>query len=297
MGDSKPEAQDQNKQKISEGTQILIKYIPEYSMEPIIKLQSVQTKDSPTIFVLPGIEGVLKLLAPLTTKLKANLWGLEYSYKNPEDTIQDMVKRLLPLIEQKLTGKTFNFLAYSFGSTIALELASLLEQKGYTGIILAVDGSPYYTKQVTNHFVPEGSEAENETMVLSTIFATLLPLEELQKHKNDLVKCPSFDERFKLIISLIPKDVVDVQKLDKQAAFAVYKRFKAIRNYNIDQKKIKSFVKLYKADVTLVSGLDEDYRMSEMCGGKVEVMSVKGDHHTMLEQKEIADDINAIFKM
>ncbi|EFA05201.1 fatty acid synthase [Tribolium castaneum] len=296
MGKNSPN-QDQNKQKLSQGTKTLIKFIPENCDETLVTIPSLGTTTSKSlIFVFPGIEGVLKLLDPLTTNLKSRLLGVQYSYKNPESTIRETAIKILPLIERQLTAKNFNFVGYSFGALVALELAQLLEEKGFVGKIVALDGSPHYTKQSIQHYAPGESEAETETMLLYNILGTVLPLDLLEKSKTDLIKCSNFDERINRAVSLIPEDLAEKHKLEKQAAVTLHQRFKAVRCYTFGGEKIKSFVKLYKAEVPLVGGMDDDYKLAQLCDNKVEVMTVGGDHTTMLEQGELANDLNKIFE-
>ncbi|XP_044260170.1 fatty acid synthase-like [Tribolium madens] len=285
--------QEQNK-KLSQGTKTLINYIPEACDETIVEIPSLGSKT--LIFVFPGIEGVLKLLDPVTSNLKSRLLGIQYSYKNPESTIRETALKILPFIEHQLPEKKFNFLGYSFGALVALEIAQMLETKGFIGKIVLIDGSPHYTKESILHFAPGETEAEIETMLLYNILGTVLPIEILEKSKTDLIKCSNFDERINKARALIPEELTDKQKLEKQAAVTLQQRFKSIRCYTFSGKKIKSFVKLYKPEIPLVSGVDDDYKLAQLCDNQIEIMTVGGDHMTMLQQSELINDLNKIFE-
>ena len=87
--------------KVEEGTNLLIKYIPnsETSQLPAFKLNSQIDShlEAPTVFVLPGVEGVFKPLEYLTNSLKAHVTGIQYSYKIPEDSIEETARNALPV--------------------------------------------------------------------------------------------------------------------------------------------------------------------------------------------------------
>lgn len=78
--------------------------------------------------------------------------------------------------------------AYSFGVIVALELVSLLEEKGYIGKIVAIDGSPYYSKAALMQYASGKTDSELETLFLHIVFPMLLPPHILAKNqvKNHL---------------------------------------------------------------------------------------------------------------
>lgn len=83
------------------GTNTLIQCIPTGTTHTvsIIKLcsQVLEDQEAPPVFILPGIEGVFKPLDPLVKQLKAHVFGVQYNYNNPEDTIQGIALNILPV--------------------------------------------------------------------------------------------------------------------------------------------------------------------------------------------------------
>jgi fatty acid synthase len=111
--------------------------------------------------------------------------------------------------------------------------------------------------------------------------------------QEKFLKCSDLDERCDLALTLIPSEVVDRQKLDKQAMVALYKRFKAALNYEFCHDKIRSKAYLFKAKYPIVKE-DEDYHLSMVFEHSVQVATVDGDHVTMLNQSELIKDINKL---
>lgn len=92
---------DQNKAptKTQHAQDMLLHMIGQITDGKIIKMES-QLEDNaqgPTVFVLPGIEGSLNLLKSLISQLKAHIYGLQYEYYDPQDTVAQMAASLLPV--------------------------------------------------------------------------------------------------------------------------------------------------------------------------------------------------------
>jgi hypothetical protein len=97
------------------------------------------------------------------------------------------------------------------------------------------------------------------------------------------LKCSDLNERCDLALTLIPSEVVNQQKLDKQALVAHHKRFKAALNYEFCHDKIQSKAYLFKAKYPVVEE-NEDYHLSMVFEHSVQVATVDGDHVTILKQ-------------
>ncbi|EFA05204.2 fatty acid synthase [Tribolium castaneum] len=284
-------------EKMEQGTKALIQLVPDSSSDdkPFIKLKSLanQNEDAPTIFVLPGIEGVVQLIETLSQKLKAHVYGLQYSFKNPENTVQEIAKNILPHVKTLLQDrKNFTLIAYSFGVLVAFELAVLLESEDCFGTIFAIDGAPKYLKASILQHLSGSTEGEFETFIIYSVLAHFLPIEFLDKNRDKLLNCTNFAERIETAASLVPPELLNKEKMDKQALITFHRRYKAVREYQT-QAKIKSVIRLYKPEVPVVGNMQEDYNLSEVCE-KVEVINLKGNHFTIVEQDGLADDITKV---
>lgn len=94
------------------GAKNIVQYLPNstFAKEKITRLESkIQPEsEAKTIFVLAGVEGVFKHIEVFTRKLKAHAFGVQYSYKNPENSIRKMAETILEVCT--ITNIFFNFL-------------------------------------------------------------------------------------------------------------------------------------------------------------------------------------------
>ncbi|KAJ3652430.1 hypothetical protein Zmor_018395 [Zophobas morio] len=285
-------------QKVGEGTNLLIKYIPnsETSQLPVFKLNSQIDShlEAPTVFVLPGVEGVFKPLEYLTNSLKAHVTGIQYSYKNPEDSIEETARNALPYIENCLSRNIrFCMIGYSFGTLVGLEMISLLEEKGYHGIMILIDGSPAYITSSLKKQFPHQTDAEFQTAILSKISSFVIPLDVFSQYEETLLKCKNLEDRMDLCLSLVPPETSNKQKIEKQAGVALYNRCKAILNYRFKNKKIKSAVHLLKAKSSMVEE-GVDYQLSEVSDNLAQVTIIDGDHVTILNSPDLVKAVGDI---
>jgi fatty acid synthase len=108
------------------------------------------------------------------------------------------------------------------------------------------------------------------------------------------LKCSDFDEMCDLALTLIPFEVAIREKLEKQAMVVLYKRLKAAINYKYSHNKIQSRAYLFKAKYAIAPSEEEDYQLTKVCEHSVQVVTVDGDHVTILSQPELVQGINKI---
>ncbi|XP_063924717.1 fatty acid synthase-like [Zophobas morio] len=284
--------------KTHENTNFLIEYIRniENSQLAAVRLNSRVglSGGAPIVFVLPGVEGLLKPLEYLTNSLNAHVIGVQYNYKNPEESIEEIAKNALPHIEIYLSrNNPFFLIGYSFGTLVGLEIISLLEEKGYIGTIILIDGSPKYINSfVKKLFTQEKEKTDFHTAFLSKI-SFMIPLDVFSQHEETLLNSKRLEQGINLLTSLIPSKMSN--KLEKQAAITVYKRCNAMFNYTFKNKKIISSVHLVKARLAVVGDRD-DYQLSDISENLAQVITIDGDHVTILNNQDLVQAVNGIIK-
>lgn len=86
---------------MEQGTTTIIQHIPSKTSDerPIVRLESrvKENVKAPIIFVLPGIEGALQILETFTRNLNCHVFGVQYAYNNPEETVQKTAENILPV--------------------------------------------------------------------------------------------------------------------------------------------------------------------------------------------------------
>ncbi|KYB28442.1 hypothetical protein TcasGA2_TC031057 [Tribolium castaneum] len=141
------------------------------------------------------------------------------------------------------------------------------------------------------------SETELETLIIYTVLAHFLPTELLDKNRDKLLNCSNFNERIETASTLVPPELLKEEKLDTQTFVTFYKRYKAVREYQSQKRKIKSMIRFYKPEYPFVENMEEDYNLSELAEEKVQIMNLKGNHFTIIEQNELAEDISKVLKL
>ncbi|XP_063924750.1 fatty acid synthase-like [Zophobas morio] len=199
-------------------------------------------------------------------------------------------------IECRLTKNVpFFVIGYSFGTIVALELVSLLEDRGIFGTVILIDGSPtYLSSSVKENMGREDTELQ--MAIVYKVFSIVIPFDVLSEHQGALLKAKDLEQRIDVALALIPSEVPNKQKLDKQdkqIPVALYKRLKAIMNYTFGEKKIKSLVHLLKAKYSLVDD-DDDYQLSKVSENLPQVVTINGDHVTILNNPDLINCINNI---
>lgn len=90
---------------------LLLRVIGEESMSslPVVRLDSQveETTKAPSVFLLPGIEGMATVFQTLANNLESHAICFQYRYDNPEDTIQEMAVALRKVNEQEGNLKGF----------------------------------------------------------------------------------------------------------------------------------------------------------------------------------------------
>ncbi|XP_063924636.1 fatty acid synthase-like [Zophobas morio] len=286
--------------KIQQGINLLIHFISdiESSDLPVVQLTSqVQSsEEAPTVFVLPGVEGAFKPLEVSTSSLKAHVVGIRYNNKHPENSVEQIAKNIISHIECRLAKNiSFFVIGYSFGTTVALELVSLLENRGIFGTVILIDGSPTYLSSGLRKNIG-GEETELQMAILYKVFSIVIPYDVLSEHQGALLKAKDLEQRIDVALDLIPQETTNKQKLDKQdkqIPVALYKRLKAIMNYTFGETKIKSLVPLFKAKYSMVDD-DDDYQLSKVSENLAQVVTINGDHVTILNNPDLVKSINNI---
>jgi fatty acid synthase len=92
--------EEKNLNKTQQGTNLLIQFIPDKQADrrPIVKLSCEgQDNEGQTVLVFPGIEGVFTHLDTLVKSLQARVLGVQYSYQEPEISVEEIAKTSLPV--------------------------------------------------------------------------------------------------------------------------------------------------------------------------------------------------------
>nr|XP_029497666.1 fatty acid synthase-like [Oncorhynchus nerka] len=253
----------------------------------VSRLNEVQSVERPLFLVHP-IEGSIAAFRTLTAKLSVPCYGLQCTKAAPLDSIQSLAAYYVECICQVQSEGPYRIAGYSFGACVAFEMCSQLQAQGRTvEYLFLFDGSHSYVAAYTQSYkskLTPGNESEAETEAMcafiqqftgieySKLLETLLPLSDLKARVN-------------MAVDLITSSHKNVSKDSLRfAAATFYYKLKAADGY-VPATKYHGNVTLLRAKASSDYGdnLGADYKLNEVCDGKVSVHVIEGDHRSFLE--------------
>ncbi|XP_065591318.1 fatty acid synthase [Cyrtonyx montezumae] len=267
----------------------------------ITRLNDVQSTERPLFLVHP-IEGSIAVFYTLASKLHMPCYGLQCTKAAPLDSIQSLASYYIDCMKQIQPEGPYRIAGYSFGACVAFEMCSQLQAQQNASHALnslfLFDGSHSFVAAYTQSYrakLTQGNEAALETEALcafvqqftgieyNKLLEILLPLEDLEARVNAAAD----------LITQIHKNIN--REALSFAAASFYHKLKAADKY-IPESKYHGNVTLMRAKThnEYEEGLGGDYRLSEVCDGKVSVHVIEGDHRTLLEGDGVESIIGII---
>ncbi|XP_030061052.1 fatty acid synthase [Microcaecilia unicolor] len=256
----------------------------------IIPLNEVQSDKRPLFLVHP-IEGSVLAFRTLASRLSIPCYGLQCTRAAPLDSIQSLAAYYIECIKQVQPEGPYWIAGYSFGACVAFEMCFQLQaQKNASqspDSLFLFDGSHSYVAAYTQSYrakLTPGSDAEAETEALCA-FVQQFTSTEYNKLLEILLPLEDLNARVNTTVDLIMDSHQHISREDLHfAAAAFYYKLKAADQY-IPEAKYHGNVTLLRAKTHNEHGeeLGRDYRLSEVCDGKVFVHVIEGDHRTFLE--------------
>ncbi|KAF4797413.1 Fatty acid synthase [Turdus rufiventris] len=267
----------------------------------ITRLNDVQSMERPLFLVHP-IEGSIAVFYTLASKLHMPCYGLQCTKAAPLDSIQSLAAYYIDCIKQIQPEGPYRIAGYSFGACVAFEMCSQLQAQqnashAFNSLFL-FDGSHSFVAAYTQSYrakLTQGNEAALETEALCA-FVQQFTGTEYNKLLEVLLPLKNLEARVNAAVDLITEIHTNINREALSfAATSFYHKLKAADKYIPDSK--------YHGNVTLMrakshneyeEGLGRDYKLSEVCDGKVSVHVIEGDHRTLLEGDGVESIIGII---
>ncbi|KAF3691435.1 Fatty acid synthase [Channa argus] len=253
----------------------------------VTPLNKVQSQERPLFLVHP-IEGSVGAFKTLTSKLSVPCYGLQCTKAAPLDSIQSLAAYYVNCISQVQPEGPYRIAGYSFGACVAFEMCSQLQaQNRPVENLFLFDGSHSYVAAYTQSYrakLTPGKESEAETEALCA-FIQQFTGTEYNKLLETLLPLSDLDARVSVAVDLITSSHKNIsQDLLHFAASTFYYKLKAADKY-VPATKYHGSVTLLRAKTSseYEQNLGADYKLSEVCDGKVSVHIIEGDHRTFLE--------------
>uniref|UniRef100_T1E5R8 Fatty acid synthase n=1 Tax=Crotalus horridus TaxID=35024 RepID=T1E5R8_CROHD len=267
----------------------------------MVPLNEVKNTESP-LFLIHPIEGSISVFNTLASKLHIPSYGLQCTEAAPLDSIQSLASYYISCIKEVQPKGPYRISGYSFGACVAFEMCCQLQaQQSPTYLpnsLFLFDGSHSYVAAHTRSYrakLTPGNEAETETAAMCAFVQQFSGM-EYNKLLEILLPLPNLEARANAAADLIIQNHKDVShKALTFAAVSFYNKLKAADKY-VPESKYHGNVTLLKAKThnEYGEGLGGDYRLSEVCDGKVFVHVVEGDHRTVLEGEGVESIIGII---
>ncbi|NWX54169.1 FAS synthase, partial [Promerops cafer] len=267
----------------------------------ITRLNDVQSMERPLFLVHP-IEGSTAVFYTLASRLHMPCYGLQCTKAAPLDSIQSLAAYYIDCMKQIQPEGPYRIAGYSFGACVAFEMCSQLQAQQNASHALnslfLFDGSHSFVAAYTQSYrakLTQGNEAALETEALCA-FVQQFTGTEYNKLLEVLLPLKDLEARVNAAVDLITEIHTNINREALSfAATAFYHKLKAADKYIPDSK--------YHGNVTLMrakshneyeEGLGRDYKLSEVCDGKVSVHVIEGDHRTLLEGNGVESIIGII---
>nr|XP_023678449.1 fatty acid synthase isoform X2 [Paramormyrops kingsleyae] len=263
----------------------------------VTRLNEVESAERPLFLVHP-IEGSITAFRTLTAKLSVPCYGLQCTKAAPLDSIQSLASYYVECVRQVQPDGPYRVAGYSFGACVAFEMCSQLQAAGRSvEQLFLFDGSHSYVAAYTQSYrakLTPGKESEAETEALCAFIQQFTGM-EYNKLLETLLPLSDLEARVNVAVDLITSSHKHVSRASLHfAASAFYYKLKAADRY-VPAAKYHGSVALLRAKTSTEygDGLGADYRLHEVCDGKLSVHVIEGDHRTFLEGEGV-DSITGI---
>lgn len=272
------------------------------SRETILRLNSKNNNEkfNASVLLIPGIEGVSSIAwKNIAAALNLPSFILQLMGHTHITTIPEMAATLFDDIKSTVFKKQefFYLVGYSFGAYITLELARLFEKIGMKGHILLLDGAPTFLKHLavsTLGTTQEITDSAIQMMMLSVICHRVFPNDYPDEIILTLAELKTWPERINRII-----DIARTAKMEYSEQYmrdmvqALFVRLKSLFAYEMDKNfKVQSSITLVRPTEVAFVDIDEDYELSKITTGTVNLKFVEGNHQTMLDNEKLPDVIS-----
>ncbi|NXF89098.1 FAS synthase, partial [Eubucco bourcierii] len=256
----------------------------------VTRLNDVQSSERPLFLVHP-IEGSVAVFYTLASKLRVPCYGFQCTKAAPLDSIQSLATYYIGYMKQIQPEGPYRIAGYSFGACVAFEMCSQLQaqQKGSHALnsLFLFDGSHSFVAAYTHSYrakLSEGSETALEAEALCAFVQQFTGI-DYNKLLEVLLPLKDLEARANAAADLIARVHTNINREALSfAAVSFYYKLKAADKY-IPEFKYHGNITLMRAKSNneYEEGLGGDYRLSEVCDGKISVHIIEGDHHTLLE--------------
>ncbi|XP_030080615.1 fatty acid synthase [Drosophila hydei] len=262
-----------------------------------LKTHAPPSKQSiPPNIIIPGLEGTAgqawyNIGASLNSR--ANVLQLHQFAK--AETVSAVGNLALEHVKALLKpADPFYLIGYSYGSYVALQLAALLENLGFRGHVLLIDGAPHFLTRLTKlHLGADYTDNDLYDLLFSKIVSQIFPDETNESAALMFNKLDTLKEKMELLMEFADKQKLYSKEYCRVIVEAMFHRVKMAAQFDVDSiKDLKSPITLVRPAEVSLQDIEEDYCLSQLTSGKVTLKVIEGNHTTMLDNPVLPQIIN-----
>ncbi|KAH8038195.1 hypothetical protein HPB51_024726 [Rhipicephalus microplus] len=239
--------------------------VPDHTL---VELNDLEDKDTRVFFLHP-IEGHVDALRDLASELPLSAVGIQWTSDIPTRSIEDMAAAYLQKILTLQPEGPFHLSGYSFGATIAFEMALQLQALGaLVGSLTLLDGTPIcMAALVERHYQWGKSKGMQETQLLCS-FLMRYHDHDIMELRDRLDQYPDWDAKVNVAIDILLQGKPDVRSSRQDVVTAVRAFYAFLQAASLYKPRRKFYgdvglVKPSRSHVTLCQ-LPNDYGLSEV---------------------------------
>ncbi|CAN8002218.1 unnamed protein product [Ixodes hexagonus] len=243
------------------------------------------------VFLMHPIEGHVGALSELAQQLPMRAVGVQRARDIPVRSIEELAAIYLQKLVEVQPSGPYQIVGYSFGATVAFEIAVQLQAMGGTvGNLVLLDGSPHYIGVHTMHHRSRFTDTnEEEASLFCAFLMQYLSIDFLEASTRlgwRIYRYPTWDAKQEAATDILLAGIPDVHPSREDVALATSMFYDFLKAGTVYAPKAK-----FRGDVTLIKAsrprkmamqLPPDYGLSECCEGKVHIHVVEGLHENFI---------------
>ncbi|XP_047994409.1 fatty acid synthase-like [Leguminivora glycinivorella] len=247
------------------------------------------------VFMVHPIEGSINILRRLAANVRGTVYGLQCATSAPLDDIATLASFYLKHVRATQPQPPYLLLGYSFGASVAFEMALQLERDGCATRLVLVDGSPAFVNaHATNVIMKRSVLLQSDDADMLAYMAKVCYGLDSTEVTNELSHLPNGDARVDRLTDIITSHGVHTDKdTIRNAATSIHRRLTIGCLYK-PTSSLRSPVTLFKAVDYKLFG--EDYGLNDLCV-ELDVRKLEGTHNRILAADSgsaIADHVSEL---
>lgn len=262
---------------------LIEKLIPDRAMVEMNNLEG------PTpLFIMHPVEGHVGALSELAAQVRVRVVGVQWTPDVTTHSIEKMAAVYVQRLREVQAEGPYHLAGYSFGATVAFEMAVQLQASGESvGSLTFLDGGPRFLDLFSAQRRSRStiSREEHETDLFVMFLAQYLDL-DVSQVRSQLSEHSSYETKQEAAIDILLDARPDLRLARETVAAAMRIFYECLRAGTVYQPHGK-----YRGDVLLIKPrqmpetaphLPHEYGLSECCEGNIEVVVVDGGHEDFI---------------